>query len=403
MIQRVFVTGIGIITSIGKNVEENFQSLVDGRSGIGNPEVLKTVHWETIPVCEVKLTDEALFKLAGISEGQSFTRTATLGLVAAQEAVASAGLTRSEINDSAFISATSTGGIRELEKYFFDLQGEKMDGPWQEFRDTACPGEHAEHIADFLGIKKYIGTVSTACSSSANAIIMGARMIRHQHIDRAICGGAESLSRFSLNGFNSLFILDKGHCKPFDETRQGLNLGEGAAYLILESERSVAASGRKPFAELKGFGNANDAFHLTASSPEGAGALKSMHEALQTSNIDHSQVGYINAHGTATENNDLSEGLAIQKIFEGAAPYFSSTKPFTGHTLAAAGSVEAVFSILALQRQVAFPNLNFSKPMKELAITPLTKLVRQARISYVLSNSFGFGGNTSSLLLGQVG
>jgi len=151
-------------------------------------------------------------------------------------------------------------------------------------------------------------------------------MIRHRNVDRVICGGAESLSRFSLNGFNSLFILDKGHCKPFDETRQGLNLGEGAAYLILESERSITASGRKPLAELKGFGNANDAFHLTASSPDGAGALKSMQEALETSNIDHSQVGYINAHGTATENNDLSEGLAIQKIFDGAVPYFSSTK-----------------------------------------------------------------------------
>jgi 3-oxoacyl-(acyl-carrier-protein) synthase len=401
MSQRIFVTGLGIITSIGKDVEENFQALLRGKTGIGKPEMVETVHRE-IPVCEIKIEDKHLVEMAGVPRGKGFSRTATLGLIATQEAIRSAGLTTPEVNDSAFISATSTGGVRELEKYFFELQGDDVRGPWQEFRDTANPGEHAERIADWVAIRQYVGTVSTACSSAANAVMLGAQMITHQRVGRVICGGTEALSRFTISGFNSLLILDSAHCKPFDEERKGLNLGEGAAYLVLESEQSVSRSGRKPIAELKGYGNANDSFHQTASSPEGTGAWLAMQGAMQSARVEGSQIGYINAHGTATESNDLSEGLAIQKIFGDQTPPFSSTKPYTGHTLAAAGSIEAVYSILALQHRVIFPNLNFRMPMKELTIVPAKELIKQVNLEHVLSNSFGFGGNTSSLLLGAV-
>ena len=156
MSQRIFVTGFGIITSIGKNVEENFQSLIRAYSGIGKPEILETAHRDDIPVCEIKLYDKELLELAGVPLGKGFTRTATLGLIAAQEAIRRAGLSTLEISASAFISATSTGGIRELEKYFFELQGDELNGPWQEFRDTANPGEHAERIADWLTIKNIL-------------------------------------------------------------------------------------------------------------------------------------------------------------------------------------------------------------------------------------------------------
>ena len=401
MSQRIFVTGLGIISSIGKNVEENFQALLQGKTGIGKPEIVETAHRE-IPVCEIKLEDKQLVEMAGVPLGKGFTRTATLGLIATQEAIRSAGLSDNEINASAFISATSTGGVRELEKYFFELQGDDVLGPWQEFRDTANPGEHAERIADWLAIKQYIGTVSTACSSAANAVMLGAQMITHKSVGRVICGGTEALSRFTIDGFNSLFILDNRHCRPFDQERKGLNLGEGAAYLVLESEQSVSQSGRKPVAELRGYGNANDSFHQTASSPEGTGAWLAMRGALRSAGVESSQIGYINAHGTATESNDLSEGLAIQKIFGDKPPPFSSTKPYTGHTLAAAGSIEAAYSILAIQHGVILPNLNFNLPMKELTIVPATKLIDHVILDYVLSNSFGFGGNTSSLLLGAV-
>ncbi|HEY9045180.1 MAG TPA: beta-ketoacyl-[acyl-carrier-protein] synthase family protein [Ohtaekwangia sp.] len=402
MSQRVFITGYGLITSLGKDASENFQSLVHRRSGYGELRVLDTIHRTALPACEVKIHDQQLQELTGVAAGIGFTRTALLGLAALQEAIRMAGLSETEVRASGLLSATSNGGIREFEKYYYELMDPQQRGDFVRFTDTANPGEHCERMADFIGIKRYIGTISTACSSSANSMMQGAQLIRHKKLDRVICGGAEALSKFTLNGFNSLMILDPEHCRPFDSTRKGLNLGEGAAYVVLESEAEVLRSKRKPLAELKGYGNANDAFHQTASSPDGKGAFLAMEQALAMAGIAPQQVSYINAHGTATENNDLSEGLGIQRLFGEQVPDFSSTKSYTGHTLAAAGSVEAIFCLMALQEQMIWPNLNFTNPMPELAIRPVTSLRQQVKLNYILSNSFGFGGNTSSLLLASV-
>ena len=402
MSQRVFITGIGIITSIGKNAAENFQSLVQQKCGFGELSILETIHQKTLPSCEIKLHDEELRTAAKVGIALGFTRTTLLGLIALQEALESAQLSSSEIQQAGLVSATTTGGIREFEKNFHNLLDLSQQGDFVQFADTANPGEHCERIADHVGIRKYIATISTACSSSANAIIQGAQLIKNKKLDCAICGGTEALSKFTINGFNALMIVDPAHCRPFDDSRKGLNLGEGAAYVVLESESAVARSGKVPMAELKGYGNANDAFHQTASSPEGLGALNAMQEALRTAGISPSAVDYINAHGTATENNDLSEGIGIQKLFGEHVPYFSSTKPYTGHTLAAAGSIEAVYAMMALQYQMVWPNLNFARQMPELDITPVRELIQGAPIRNVLSNSFGFGGNTSSLLIGSV-
>jgi 3-oxoacyl-[acyl-carrier-protein] synthase-1 len=313
-----------------------------------------------------------------------------------------ANLTSNEIAQTGFLSATTTGGIRELEKFYYELQDPTQHGTFEVYADTANPGEHTERIAEELGFKRYIGTVSTACSSSANTIMIGARLIRNGELETVICGGTEALSKFTINGFHSLMILDREHCRPFDVSRKGLNLGEGAAYLVLESENSIISSQKKPIAELIGFGNTNDAFHQTASSPDGAGAYLAMKIALEQADIDAADISYINTHGTATENNDLSEGLAIQKLFADNVPPFSSTKPYTGHTLAAAGSIEAAYSMMALQHKVIFPNINFSQQMPELNIKPEKELVENVPLKYVLSNSFGFGGNASSLLFASV-
>lgn len=402
MSQRVFITGYGIITSLGKNAAENLQSLIDRKAGYGALEVLDTIHRATLHACEVKISDQQLFESLGIETDTGFTRTTLLGLTALAEAINMAGLTDEEVRRSGLLSATTNGGIREFEKYYYELMDPAKRGDFVRFTDTANPGEHCERLADFVGIKRYIGTISTACSSSANTLMQGAQLIRHKKLDRVICGGAEALSKFTINGFNSLMILDTEHCRPFDNTRKGLNLGEGAAYIVLESEQEIERSGRKPIAELKGYGNANDAFHQTASSPDGKGAFIAMEQALTMAGIKPSAVNYINAHGTATENNDLSEGLGIQRLFDNHVPDFSSTKPYTGHTLAAAGSVEAIYCIMALQQQMVWPNLNFRNPMPELSITPVHQLKRNASLTNVLSNSFGFGGNTSSLLLATV-
>ena len=398
MNRRVFITGYGVITAIGSSGPENFASLKAGNSGYGRLEFLETRHRDDIYCCEVKLPDDELCRLAGVLTGQGFTRTTLLGLIAVQEAIASAGLTEHEIQDAGLISATTAGGIREMEEYFYERQDPQSSGDFLAYLDTVDPGEHMERLADFLKMKCYLATVSTACSSAANAIILGARLIKAGRTDRMICGGAEALSKVTINGFNSLMILDREHCRPFDQNRAGLNLGEGAAYLILESEASLARSGRKPIAELVGYANFNDAFHQTASSPEGAGVVKAMRKTLDMAGIDVSAIDYINAHGTGTENNDLSEGLAIQTLFGDHAPRFSSTKPFTGHTTSAAGSVEAAFCMMAFEKDVIYPNLNFREPMAELGIRPVLEWKEAAGLKTILSNSLGFGGSATALL-----
>jgi 3-oxoacyl-(acyl-carrier-protein) synthase len=390
MSERVFITGFGIITSIGNNAEENFQSLVERKYGFGTLEILDTVHRQSLPACEIKLDDQQLCTLGGVKIHEGFTRTAILGLIALQEAINHALLT------------TTTGGIREFEQFYYELMDPEKRGDFVRFTDTATSGEHCERIADRVGIRKYLGTMSTACSSSANALMHGAQLIKNKKLDRVICGGSEALSKFTVNGFNTLMILDKDHCRPFDSTRSGLNLGEGAAYVVLESETSVTRRKKTPIAELKGYGNANDAFHQTASSPDGAGAFSAMRLALNSARISPKDVDYINAHGTATENNDLSEGLGMKRLFNGTIPDFSSTKPYTGHTLAAAGSVEAVYSLMAIQKSLIWPNPNFKNLMPELGVEPVKALKQKNNLKYVLSNSFGFGGNTSSLLLASV-
>ncbi|NLN61076.1 MAG: beta-ketoacyl-[acyl-carrier-protein] synthase family protein [Deltaproteobacteria bacterium] len=398
MNRRVFITGYGVITAIGNDVKENFASLRDREHGFRRLEFLDTLHREDIYCCEVKESDAALCRRAGVPDNAAYTRTTLLGLIAVKEAIASAGLSREEVSESGLISATTAGGIRELETHFQELQSHATTGDFLAFLDTVDPGQHTERLAEALNIKQYLATVSTACSSAANSLIFGARLIRNGLADRMICGGAESLSKVTINGFNALMILDRGHCKPFDRNRCGLNLGEGAAYIVLEAEEIVLRSGRKAIAELNGYANVNEAFHQTASSPEGAGALKAMRKCLDMAGIPPSAVDYINAHGTGTENNDLSEGLAMQTLFANGTPPFSSTKPYTGHTTSAAGSVEAAFCLIAFEQDVIYPNLNFNLPIQELGIRPVTELKTKANLKTILSNSLGFGGSATSLL-----
>ena len=246
-----------------------------------------------------------------------------------------------------------------------------------------------------------MATISTACSSSSNSLLLGARMIKQGLVKRAVCGGGDALSRFTLNGFYSLKNVDKNPCKPFDQNRNGLNLGEAAGFCLLESESSAKARGAKIIAVLSGYANTNDAYHPTAPSPTGEGAARTMQQALAMAGLQPTDIGYINAHGTATQNNDLSEGLAIQTLFGKTPPYFSSTKPFTGHTLAAAGIIEAIFSMWAMEEQIVLPNLNFETRMDELEISPVATIPEHVPIQHVLSNSFGFGGSNVSLVFSK--
>ncbi|MEM9144537.1 MAG: beta-ketoacyl-[acyl-carrier-protein] synthase family protein, partial [Bacteroidota bacterium] len=393
----IAITGMGIISAIGKHVAENHASLVSGKAGISKISQIKTRHYGEIMVGEIPFQNHELEECLQL-DANSSSRTPMIGVMAAQEAIIHAGIT--DINNcrTGLISGTTVGGMDKSEQYYYDYF--ERDTHWNHIGGLNA-GDSTKKIASHLGLKEsFVTTISTACSSGANAIMLGARMIKSGRLDRVIVGGTDCLSKFTINGFKTLMIQSDTYNTPFDENRKGLNLGEAAAFLVLESDKMVAKDNKKVLAYVKGYGNANDAYHQTASSDHGDGAVLAMEKALKVAGLSPSAIDYVNAHGTATPNNDLSEGRALLRIFGDKVPEFSSTKAFTGHTLAAAGSVEAVYSVLALQHNLVYPNLNFKTPMKEFHLIPETS-VKEKELKTVLSNSFGFGGNCSTLIFSK--
>ena len=398
MSKGVAITGMGIISAIGNNVAENYDALINERKGITRVDNVETIQRDEIMVGEVKFTNNELIAQLNLPPENNYSRTAMLGVIAAKEAIASAGITDIKKYKTGIISGTSVGGMDMTEKYYYEYLTEKEP---QKYIESHHAGDSTQKIAEQLGIEEsLVTTISTACSSAANAIMLGARLIKSGKLDRIVVGGADCLSKFTINGFKTLMILSDTFNTPFDENRKGLNLGEAAAFLVLESDAVVKAENKKVLAYVKGYGNANDAFHQTASSDNGDGATLAMEKALRVADLKASEIDYINAHGTATGNNDLSEGRAILRIFGEEMPEFSSTKAFTGHTLAAAGAIEAVYSVLALQNNIIFPNLNFKTPMKEFSMIPQTEL-KKKELNTVLSNSLGFGGNCSTVIFSK--
>ena len=395
MVRKVYVTGLGIISSIGNTITENLRSLLDQTPGIHHIQHIDSIYSKNLSAGEVPADNAALAVLAGLPNAEGYSRSALLALVAGKEACRDASYQPEKQLRTGLISATTVGGMDKSEQFYRQFFTEDTFDCYIPTHDCA---DHTEKLAKALQIQDYITTISTACSSSANAILMGARLIRNGILDRVLVGGSECLSKYHINGFNSMQILDPDPCKPFDENRKGINLGEAAAYLMLEAEELVIPNHKKHYGVVSGWGNACEAYHQTASSPEGLGAVLAMRKALKISNLNPSDIDYINAHGTGTLNNDSSEGNAIEAVFGKSIPPVSSTKPYTGHTTSAAGSVEAIFSLLAIQESVLFPNLNFSEQIKELHFSPIQKIETKVPLKHVLSNSFGFGGNNTSLI-----
>jgi len=398
MSKGVAITGMGIISAIGNNVAENFQSLVEAKKGISRVSKIDTIHKDEIMVGEIAFTNSELEQILGLAADNNYSRTCFLGSIAAKEAVENAGIKDINAYKTGLISATSVGGMDMTEKYYYEYL---EIGAHRKYIASHHAGDSTQKIAEQLGIdKSLVTTISTACSSAANAIMLGARLIKSGQLDRVVVGGSDCMSKFTINGFKTLMILSETYNAPFDENRKGLNLGEAAAFLVLESDAVVKAENKTVLAYVKGYGNANDAFHQTASSDHGDGATLAMEKALEVAGYTAKDIDYINAHGTATGNNDLSEGRAIIRVFGEHVPEFSSTKAYTGHTLAAAGAIEAVYSILALQNNVIYPNLNFKTQMKEFGITPELEL-KEKTLRTVMSNSFGFGGNCSTVIFSK--
>lgn len=412
MAGRLVITGAGVVSALGCGKAVSLEALRSCRSGIAPVKYLKGGP-EGLPVGEVPLSNEEMAAKAGVplSMASNWPRTTLMSILALQEALSQAFIETPGSNRLSSVKKTpeslslpSVSSPESLSLADIPVIGGTTVGG-MDITERIYPKVSALHscgastdlAVEFLGGAKFATTLSTACSSATNAIIYGANLIRSGKFQRVVCGGSESLSAYHFHGFNSLMILDKEPCRPFDATRAGLNLGEGAAYLVLETEESALRRGVKPIAVLSGWGNACDAFHQTASSPDGEGAFLAMKKALEIAGLDVSAIDYINAHGTGTPNNDASESAAIRRIFGDNLPPVSSTKSFTGHTTSASGSIKAVFCLLALEHGFVPRQLNWSAPDPSCIVPQTEPLEKDLR--HILCNAFGFGGNDSSIIL----
>ena len=397
MDKNIVITGEGIISAIGNDKAAVLQSLLDGRSGIVEMKHLHSSHHE-LPVGEVQLSNDEMKAMLALPIEEQTSRTSLMGMLAVRQALAEAQLpeTAPKNRRVVLISGTTVGGMDITEQYYdsFATSDEHLDC----LKKHDC-GSSTEEIAAMFGISECT-TISTACSSAANALILGANLLKTGQADLVIAGGSEALTRFHLNGFNSLMILDHEPCRPFDAQRAGLNLGEGAAFVVMETEASARERGAEIHAWLTGYGNACDAFHQTASSDNGEGAYRAMTEALEMAHLQPEDIDYVNAHGTGTPNNDLSESAALKRVFAEKMPLISSTKAFTGHTTSASGSIETVICLLAMQHHFVPANLRWEHQIPD-GITPTTGK-KDVTLKHVVCNAFGFGGNDSSLILSAV-
>ena len=393
--KRIVITGLGVISAIGDSVAENRVSLMDGKCGIGSLQMFPSKFSGVLPVGEIKISTEALKEKLN-AHRPGVTRTTLLALHAIKEALADSGLSNAAISssDTALIGASTVGGMCLTDEMYMDSQ---KDTPGSEYLSSYDTGATNMYLQKYFSIGGLVNTINTACSSSANAIMYGTRLIRSGRARRAIVGGFDSLAKFTINGFNAMHILSNECCTPFDADRKGLNLGEGAAFLVLEKEEDV--DHKKIYASLSGYSNTNDAFHASSLSDNGDGPYKAMKDALAFAKLNPSQIDFINAHGTGTENNDMVESIAMIRLFE-KVPAFASTKAGTGHTLGAAGAIEALYCILNLAEQELYPGLHFTNPIATTGLVPF-QLYNKTPLTHIMSNSFGFGGNCSSLIFSK--
>ena len=398
MNKEIYITGAGVVSAIGIDKAAVLDALLNQRTGVEPIQYLKTIH-AGLPVGEVKYSNDEFYEILGIPASEAYIRSSLLGIPAVKEALQQARLNdRSQLR-VAFLSGITVGGMDRAEMMYMDFLNNDSRNEYIKLNDC---GACTEQIADYIGGFSMISTIVTACSSSANTIMMGADMIRDGRADIVVAGGTECLSRYHVNGFKTLMILDSEICKPFDRDRAGINLGEGAGYLVLESAESATKRGVAPVGKVSGYSNVCDAFHPTASSPDGLGPYLAMKGAVENAGLNPEDIDYINAHGTGTPNNDLTEGLAAMRLFGDNVPPISSLKAYTGHTTSAAGSFEAVVSLLALEHNFLPVNMNFKNKIEEHNFMPVTNPEPIRPIKHILSNSFGFGGNDSAIIFSKI-
>ncbi len=401
--RRVVVTGMGCINSVATNIPEFKQALIDGVDGVKEISIFGTTNYRTNHAAQ--LSDESFEKACkryGIDKNQS--RIRSLAAIACKEAVEHSKIDFSSIDPQrAGISiATSLGGIDSIDKFFMNQNaGNKSD--YNLYLDNCAT--LGGIIAKEYNLNGPFITISTACASGTNSIGTALDMIRYDRADVMICGGADPISRISVNGFNALKSLSpSARVRSFSKERDGLIIGEGAAILVLEDLEFAQKRGATILAEVLGYGIANDAYHMTSPEPHGGGAIRAMKNCMEDAKLNPSDVQYINAHGTGTSFNDSMEMKAIQSVFGDYVDNLSvsSIKGMVGHTLGAAGSVEVVATLLSIAENFLPPTINFGTPIEgyeQYDFVPDKS--REASIGYALSNSYAFAGNTASIALGR--
>ncbi|MBN1627081.1 MAG: beta-ketoacyl-[acyl-carrier-protein] synthase family protein [Deltaproteobacteria bacterium] len=389
----VAITGIGCLSAAGMSMKENMASLYTGKRRAAPPVRFSSGHPAPYPVFEV--LDDPLSEYS--PQHIDISRTCRLGIAAALEALRDAGLDPGQTTGLkvGVCMGTTVGSAMNNEEFYRDYRNGMH--PDMKIIERFLAGNPASVIAREFRLNGPCQTVVNACSSGTDAIGVGASWIRSGICDMVIAGGADELCRVTYNGFISLMIADSSPCRPFDRDRKGLNLGEGAAVLILAADRVIKEEKMKARAFVLGYGSASDGYHLTAPSPEGKGLRNAMTDALMESGKAAGDIAFINAHGTATRDNDRTEAMVLREMLH-EAPFFS-TKGYTGHALGAAGAIEAAFTVACLESGMIPANAGFISPDPELGISPV---VENTRISQgvAISDSLAFGGHNAVLVLG---
>ena len=407
MERRVVVTGMGAITPIGNNVEEFFNGLIEGKCGIDNITLFDTEKFKVKLAAEVKeYNPEEHFDRRSAKRLDRFSQFA---MIAAREAIKDSGITKenTDMERIGIVVSSGIGGLGTIEEQNINLNQKGPDRVSPMYIPMAICNMATGNIAIDLGIRGESECIVTACASGTHSIGEALRLIRHGYQDAMLCGGCEaSITPSGIAGFTTIKALNTTDDKtrasiPFDKERSGFVMGEGAGVLVLEELEHAKARGAKIYAEVVGYGASSDAYHITSPAPEGEGGKRAMINALKDAKINSEDITYINAHGTSTPLNDKCETQAIKGAFEKCYDklYVSSTKGHTGHLLGAAGAIEAIACVKAIEKSIIPPTIGYKVKDEDCDLNIVPNKALEHEIKYAMSNSLGFGGHNSTIIL----
>jgi 3-oxoacyl-[acyl-carrier-protein] synthase II len=398
--RRVVVTGLGAVTSLGNDLTSTWEGLVAGRCGIGPITLFDASAFRTKLAAEIKELPQGFDPALR----RRLSRTDVIGLTAAAEALADSGLDldREDLSRIGVVLGGGVSGLLDSENYFRDLlaRGPRHARPTKVLNHP--PDQTTDRIAERWGLLGPRSTITTACSSSGTSLGYAADLIRHGFCDAVVTGGADTFARLTHGGFNALRSVDPEPCRPFDLRRKGLSIGEAAGLLVFEDEGHARRRGARIRARFLGYGVTSDAHHMTQPEPTGEAGARTMTACLLASSLNPGDVDYVNAHGTATPQNDSAETAAIKRALGTRAREIpvSSIKSMLGHCLCSAGAIEAVATVRTIETGLVPPTIHWEEPDPECDLDIVPNAAREVRVKIALSNSFAFGGNSTVVAFG---